>query len=516
LTAIDVSDSLSAGRLPVALDADDLWPYLAYENPLKENAMTSVESGAKTLSDGATPAQSGTPSGRRLTALAAGFVMAVLDVTIVNVAGATIQEHLHASLAELTWIVDGYVLVFCSMLMLAGGLANRIGAKTMYQWGMAIFFIASLGCALAPSGAFLIAARLVQGAGAALFMPSSLSLLVFSFPEKRQRTRMLGLWSAIVATAAGLGPTVGGLLVTSFGWRSIFFLNLPIGIIGILMARRYIAPSAGRPIKLAVPGHAMWIVALAAMSFALIEGPQLGWGAGRVLFAFAVLLVAAGALVARERHASNLVMPWNLFRRPNFTGANMVGFCFNFALYGSMFMLSLYLQHARGASPFQAGLELLPMTIWFPLGNVVYSRISARLSNGVLLTVFMLIAGLASLTMISVSSSTPYWVLAMAVSIANIGAGIISPGMTAALVDAAGTEHANVAGAVLNANRQIGTLVGVAAMSVVLATISSWNRGPAVCFVLIGIGYLVGAVGAWLLITRFERLEASAKVPVEA
>lgn len=473
--------------------------------------MASVESGAQTLPGSATPAQRGASSGRRLTALAAGFVMAMLDVTIVNVAGATIQEQMHASLAELTWIVDGYVLVFCSLLMLAGGLANRIGAKTTYQWGMALFFIASLGCALAPDAAFLIAARLVQGAGSALFMPSSLSLLVFSFPDKRQRTRMLGLWSAIVATAAGLGPTVGGLLVGGLGWRSIFFLNLPIGIIGILMTRRYIAPSAGRPIKLAVPGHAMWMVALAALSFALIEGPQFGWKASPVLIAFAVLVIVAGMLTAHERRTGNLVMPWSLFRRPNFTGANLVGFCFNFALYGSMFMLSLYLQHARGASPFQAGLELLPMTIWFPLGNVVYSHICARFSNGILLTVFMLVAGLASLTMISVSSSTPYWVLAVAISVANIGAGIISPGMTAALVDAADAEHANVAGAVLNANRQIGTLMGVAAMSVVLGIISSWNRGPGVCFLLIGIGYLAGGVGAWLLITRFERLEAAAR-----
>ncbi|MFD5541369.1 MFS transporter [Streptomyces sp. NPDC127079] len=447
-----------------------------------------------------------------MTALATGFVMAALDVTVVNVAGSAIQERLHASLPELTWIVDGYVLVFSSLLLLAGGLANRLGAKTVYLWGMAVFFVASLGCAIAPSAAVLIVARLVQGVGAALFMPSSLSLLVFSFPEKRERTRMLGLWSAIVATSAGLGPTVGGLLVSSFGWQSIFVLNLPIGIVGMLLTQRCISPSEVRPTKLAVPGHLLWIVALAALSFALIEGPRRGWGDGGMLVAYAVLLVAAGFLVVRERRADNLVMPWTLFRRPSFAGANLVGFLFNLALYGSMFMLSLYLQHARGSSPFRAGLELLPMTIWFPLANVVYSRISARFSNGALLTVFLLVAGLASLTMVTVSSATPYWVLALAVGLANIGAGIISPGMTAALVDAAGAEHANVAGSVLNANRQIGTLVGIAAMSVVLGTTSDWNRGPALCFVLIGVAYLAGAVGAWLLIARSERREAAVAV----
>jgi DHA2 family methylenomycin A resistance protein-like MFS transporter len=462
----------------------------------------------------ATPAQQGASSGLKITALATGFVMAALDVTVVNVAGAAIQKDLRASLAELTWIVDGYVLIFGSLLMLAGGLANRLGAKNIYLWGMAVFFVASIGCAVAPHAAALVAARLAQGAGAALFMPSSLSLLVNSFPEKRQRTRMLGLWSAIVATSAGLGPTVGGLLVSAFGWQSIFLLNLPIGIIGIVLTRRFIAPSAGRAVKLAPIGHVLWIVLLAALSYALIEGPRLGWAAGEVLTAYAVLVISAGLLVIRERRADNLVMPWYLFRRPGFAGANLVGFLFNFALYESMFMLSLYFQHVRGASPFQAGLELLPMTIWFPLANVVYSRISARFSNGALLTLFLVVAGVASLTMVTVSSSTPYWVLAVAVGIANIGAGIISPAMTATLVDAAGPEHASVAGSVLNANRQIGTLVGIAAMGAVLGTISGRDRGPAVSFLIIGIAYLAGAAGAWLLITRSERAMGAPAGPV--
>lgn len=473
--------------------------------------MTEAKSDTALPSGDAKRAPRAVSPGLTITALATGFVMAQLDVTVVNVAGAAIQEDLRASLTELTWIVDGYVLIFGSLLMLGGGLANRIGAKATYLYGMAIFFVASLVCALAPNAGLLVAARLVQGAGAALFMPSSLSLLVFAFPEKRQRTRMLGLWSAIVATSAGLGPTVGGLLVSAFGWQSIFLLNLPIGIIGMVMTRRYIASSEGHTIKLAVPGHAIWIVALAALSFALIEGPQLGWSAGPVLVAYAVLVAAACLLVVRERKAENLVMPWTLFRRPGFAGANLVGFAFNFALYGGMFMLSLYFQHGRGHSPLEAGLMLLPMTFSIPLANLVYSRISARFLNGTLLTFFMLLAGVMSLIMITVSSSTPYWVLAVVVGIANLGAGIISPGMTAAMVDAAGPENANVAGSVLNSNRQIGTLMGIAVMSVVLGTISDWGRGPAVSFLLIGIAYLIGGIGAWLLITRSERLEAAAE-----
>lgn len=445
------------------------------------------------------------PAGLTLTALATGFVMAALDVTVVNVAGADIGNQLDASLAQLTWIIDGYVLTFSALLILGGSLADRFGAKSVYLAGMAVFFAASLACALAPTAQALTAARFVQGAGAALFMPSSLSLLVFAFPDKRQRARMLGLWSAIVATAAGLGPTVGGLLVGAFGWRAIFLINLPIGLLGLVLTRRYIARAPRRDIPVTVPGHALWILALSAVSFALIEGPRLGWGSIAMLAAYTVFLFAAALLGVHERRAEQLVMPWKLFRRNAFTGANLVGFLFNLALYGSMFMLALYLQHARGASAFQAGLALLPMTIWFPLGNLVYTRVSARFSNAALLSVFLSIASAASLTMVSISAATPYWVLALAVSIANIGAGIISPAMTAALIDAAGTENANVAGAVLNANRQIGTLVGIAAMAVVLSTVTDWHHAAAVSFLVIGLTYLGAAACACWLIARAER-----------
>lgn len=201
-------------------------------------------------------------------------------------------------------------------------------------------------------------------------------------------------------------------------------------------------------------------------------------------------------------------MPWTLFRSTGFAGANLVGFFFNFALFGSIFLLGLFFQHAQGASPFVAGLELIPITILSPLANVVYSRISGRFANGPLLTVFLTVAGIASLALVAISPSTPYWLIAIGLGIANIGAGIVSPGMTAALVDAAGPAHANVAGSVLNANRQIGSLVGIAAIGVVLHSTSGWGTGASVSFLLVGVMYLLGAVCAWRLIAGHERREA--------
>lgn len=470
--------------------------------------MTTAQIRAKGIAAGAVR---GASAGTKLAALAAGFVMASLDITVINVAGATIQQRLHTTLTQLTWIVDGYVLAFASLLLLGGGLANRMGAKAVYMWGMAIFVAASLACAVAPGGAMLVAARCGQGAGAALFMPSSLSLLVFAFPGRRERTRMLGLWSAIVAVSAGAGPTLGGLTVSTFGWRAIFLLNLPVGAIGLALTARYIGGTPkdkGRATRLAVPGHLIWIAALAALSFALIEGPRMGWSAWPVAGAYVTVALAALLLVSRERRAGNPVMPWTLFRDDGFAGANAVGFLFNFAMFGCLFMLGLYLQNARGASPTRAGLEMLPVTAFFPVVNVVYSRISGRFANGPLLTFFLLVAAVASFSMMTVSVSTPYWVLAGAVGIANIGAGIVAPGMTAALVDAAGPENANIAGSVLNTNRQIGSLVGIAAIGAVLHLTPDWNAGAADGFALIGAAYLGAALCAWRFIIRSERSRA--------
>ncbi|MFC8721583.1 MFS transporter [Kitasatospora sp. NPDC057198] len=476
--------------------------------------MTTAETSTAPVGAAAGPPNAS--SGLKIAALATGFVMATLDVTIVNVAGATLQERLHAGLTQLTWIVDGYILSFASLLMLAGSLADRRGAKTVYTWGMGLFVLASLACALSPSAGFLIAARVLQGAGAALFMPSSLSLLVAAFPEKRQRTRTLGLWSAVVATSSGIGPTLGGLMVSTLGWQSVFLLNLPIGVLGMLMTRRFITATAPRPVKVTVPGHLLWIAGLAALSFALIEGPHLGWTAGPVTAAYAVAAAAGTALVVRERRGGNPVMPWGLFASRGFSGANLVGFCFNFSLFGSIFMLGLFFQHAQGADPFVAGLELVPITVLSPLANVAYARISGRFANGPLLTVFLLLAGVASLAMTAISPSTPYWLIAVGIGLANLGSGIVSPGMTAALVDAAGPAHANTAGSVLNANRQIGSLVGIAAVGAVLQATSDWGTGVGAGFLLIGAVYLLGSAFAWLLVARSERRTTGAEAPAAA
>ncbi|TGB14182.1 MFS transporter [Streptomyces palmae] len=423
--------------------------------------------------------------------------MATLDVTIVNVAGAKLRSGLDLSLSGLTWVVDGYVLVFASLLLLAGSLARRFGARRIYLAGLALFTAASLACAAAPTAAVLVAGRLLQGAGAALFMPSSLTLLLNAFPDERQRARVLGLWSAIVSTAAGLGPAVGGLLVGGLGWRSIFLINLPIGVAGLLLARAVIAPVAGRPAPLGAGGHVLGLLTLAALSFALIEGPETGWASTRVLAAFALALPAGAAFAIRERTAPVRILPGELFADRDFSSANAIGFLFNGGCYGAMFMLGLFLQNARGADPMTAGLQLLPTQLVFLLGNMLYARWGHRFGNRLALTAALLWAATGTLALaLTVSPGMPYWVLAVVLGAANTGLGIGSPAMTSALMTAAGKEHADIAGATLNANRQIGTLVGVAVMGAVLAS-GGWYHGAAAAFGITAGTYAAAALLAW-------------------
>lgn len=434
-----------------------------------------------------------------LTALASGFVMASIDSTVVNVAAVSIGRSFGSSLGVLTWVVDVYVLTFASLLLLGGSLATAFGSRRLYLAGMVVFLAASLACAAAPSPTMLIVARAVQGAGAAMFMPSSLSLLVARFTEPRQRARMLGLWSAMVATSSAIGPTLGGVLVNSFGWRSIFLINVPVVIAGITLTLRYIPNDPGIRRRISPLGHLALLIAVASAAFVLIQGNSTGFGAPIILVAAGVLVVSAATLVVQQRRSDHPVMPWPLFRIRAFALPNLVGFLYSGALFGCLYLMGLFFQNARHATPLEAGLQLLPMTICFPLGNVLYTRIHHRVSNPVIMTACLLLAGTATLLLIRVDPQTPYWYLAVALGLANSGAGLVTASMTAATVTAAGDQHANYAGAVLNTNRQVGVLIGVAVIGLVIQASSNWYAGLHLSLAILAGTYIAAGLAALTL-----------------
>ncbi|MDY7579173.1 MFS transporter [Herbaspirillum sp. RTI4] len=439
--------------------------------------------------------------------LAIGFVMAMIDVTAVNVALSDIALDLSVPLSGLVWVVDGYTLTFAALLLAGGALADQFGARTAYQAGLAVFLIGSILCGLAPGGNFLIAARLLQGAGAALFMPSSLSLLTHTYEDARVRARMLGIWSALVGASSAIGPLVGGILVHAFGWRSVFWINVPLGVLGIVLVRLLIVAPPPRPRPLSLLSHGMGMLMLSGLSFVLIEGPVLGWLSVPVLASVALTVVSLASLLHRERSGSHPLLPRDLFATSSFAAANGTGFLINFAVFGQLFLLSLYLTQARGADALTAGLQLLPMMAAFTFGNLYSGRVSARLGMRVPMLAGLSVAVVMALGLSFVKTDTPYWMLVVGAVLMNLAVGTAIPAMTTTVMQVAGRAHANSAAAALNANRQIGALVGVALMGTILHMQPEWNGRLPLAFGAIAAAY----AGAWVLVYRFIHAAKLAK-----
>ncbi|MES2115024.1 MAG: MFS transporter [Pseudomonadota bacterium] len=454
------------------------------------------------LSNSVAAGQRPVPAMLVLLTLAIGFVMAMIDVTAVNTALSDIAVSLGVPLSGLVWVVDGYTLTFAALLLAGGALADRYGARTVYQSGLTLFILSSALCALAASGPALVAARLLQGAGAALFMPSSLSLLTHSFDDDRTRSRMLGSWTAIVGCSSSVGPLVGGVLVHAFGWRSVFWVNVPIGLLGIVLTQALVPAMPRHTRALPLLSHGLGVAALVALSFVLIEGPVLGWTSVPVALAGLCALLTATVLVQRERHGELPMLPRALFAKAAFVAASGVGFLNNLAVYGQLFLLSLFLQQAGRADALHTGLQLLPMMACYAVGNTVSGRIMARVGTRLPMLYGLAVGTAAALALMNLGPATPYWLLTAGAMVMNVAIGIVIPGMTTTVMLVAGRSHANSAAAALNANRQIGALVGVALMGSVLHMVPEWRWRLPLAFGLITLAY----AGAWLLVYRYVRL----------
>nr|WP_228124794.1 MFS transporter [Glaciimonas soli] len=431
--------------------------------------------------------------------LAIGFVMAMLDVTVVNVGLSSIKESLATPLTMLVWIVDGYTLTFAAMLLVGGALADRYGAKNIYLIGLLLFVLASLLCGMAPNGNLLVAARLFQGLGAAFFMPSSLSLMAHIYRDDRVRAHMLGIWSAIVSSAAAIGPLVGGVLIHSFGWRSVFLINIPIGLLGFVMAYKVLPTAPKQPRELTIGSHALGIVMLAALSFTLIQGPTYGWTSMPIVVATLVVFSALCLLIVRERNSAKPLLPRALFATPLFAAANGIGFLLSFGVYGQIFFVSLFLQQARAADALHTGIQMLPMMVVIFAGNLLSGRITARHGARLSMLLGLSVGALFSAMLMVLTTQTAYWLFAVGTACANFGVSIAIPAMTTAVMQVAGRSHANSAAATLNANRQIGALVGVAIIGAILHTFPEWGTRTMLAYGFIAAVYAV----ALLLVMRY-------------
>jgi DHA2 family methylenomycin A resistance protein-like MFS transporter len=298
-----------------------------------------------------------------LIATSFGLGMALLDVTAVNVAVPSIQASLHTDVRGLSWVIDGYTLAFASLLLLAGGLGDRLGAKRVFTAGLVIFTLASALCGAAPGLGTLILARIVQGVGAALFMPSSLAILRQACPDGKERAQAIGIWSALTAVAGACGPLFGGLLISGFGWRSIFLLNVPVGVVAVAMALRFVGSSAGSARRgFDLPAQLTGAAALALFTWALIERSARGWGSPVILIALLAALAGLRAFVALERRNADPILPLVLFANRTFSATAAAALLYAGAFFGSVLVFSLYFQRVRGDSPAAPGLHIAAIT----------------------------------------------------------------------------------------------------------------------------------------------------------
>ncbi|MEP6740606.1 MAG: MFS transporter [Caldimonas sp.] len=398
-----------------------------------------------------------------LAATGIGFAVVQLDVTIVNTALKAIGASLGGGVAELQWVVSTYTVCFAALILTAGALGDRVGAKKVFMAGFEIFTVASLAAALAPNAWTLIAARGVQGLGAALLVPNSLALLQHAYPSERERARAVGTWAAGASLALALGPLAGGGLIAIAGWRSIFLVNLPIGVLGLWLVWRYASEtSVTATRRLDLPGQLAAICAFGSLAGALIEGGALGWGDGRVWAGFAVTVVAAACFVLQERREPQPMLPPALFGQPFFALATLVGLLANAAFYGLIFVFSLYFQQVQGDSALRTGLAFLPMIgAILPL-NLVAPRLAERIGGPTTIAIGAAISAFGCLALLGVDRDTGYGALWPSLVALGAGLGLLVPPLTSTLLASVDKGRSGIAAGALNAARQTGSVIGVA------------------------------------------------------
>ena len=393
-----------------------------------------------------------------------------IDNTIVNVALPSIGREFHTSLAGLKWVVDGYTLVLASLLMLAGSMADRIGRRRVFITGLTLFILGSLACSLAPSLGYLVFFRMLQGVGGSMLNPVAMSIIRNTFDDDRERARAIGLWSAVVGIALAMGPIMGGLLVHSVGWQSVFWVNIPIGVIGIALSAAYIPESrAPRPRRLDPVGQVIVTMILASTTYAIIEGPGRGWGSGEILALFAVGAVGLVALIPYELHRHEALIELRFFKSVPFSGATLIAVAAYFAFAGFFFLNTLYLQDVRGLSALGAGVDTLPMAGAMALFASLSGRVVARFGARPSLVVAGVTMGFGSFMLTTLSPTTSFTRLFVAYVIFGIGFGMVNAPITNTAVSGMPASQAGVASAVASTSRQIGQVLGVGIVGSALA-----------------------------------------------
>ncbi|MFV3014437.1 MFS transporter [Pseudomonas sp. KHB2.9] len=398
-----------------------------------------------------------------LLATCLGFFVVLMDVSVVNVALQALHLGIKADITDLQWLVNAYALVFASLLLLAGTLGDRLGAKRVFMLGYGVFSLASLGCGFASSVASLIGWRLIQGLGAALMVPTSLSLLREVFHAESARNRAVGWWGAGGGIALAAGPVIGGLFITAFGWRSLFLINVPIGLIGLWLTARHAPTSPVQPDRsLDMPGQIVAMLTLASFTFALTQASQLGWSNPEILGAVLACVLLGAAFLWIQTHTAQPMLPLTLFRDRQLCSATLIGLLANLVFYGVVFAMSLFFQTIEHFSPIHAGVAFLPMMATLMAMNILAGRLIGQIEHRTLATGGLLLSALGYLLMAPALATHAYGWLVVPMLLAGSGIALTIPTITSATLAVVPSNQAGVASALLNAARQVGGIIGVA------------------------------------------------------
>lgn len=463
--------------------------------------------------------------GRRLLVLAIccmSLLIVSLDNTILNVALPAMRRDLHTSISGLQWTIDAYTLVLASLLMLSGSTADRIGRRRIFRTGLVIFTVASGLCSIAPSLEWLVVFRMLQAVGGSMLNPVAMSIITNVFTDPRERARAIGAWGGVVGISMAAGPIIGGALVESVGWRSVFWINLPIGLLALVLTALYVPESrAPRPRRIDPVGQLLVIALLGSLTYAIIEAPAAGWGAPVIVGCLVLALGSAVSLILYERRRREPLIDPRFFRSAPFSGATVIAVSAFAALAGFLFLNTLYLQDVRGLSALDAGLHLLPMAAM----ALVCAPLSGRMvgSRGPRLP--LLLAGLATtgsgVMFAALDATASDAKLFTAYVLFGIGFGFVNAPITNTAVSGMPRTQAGVAAAVASTSRQVGQSLGVAVMGAALAAgldLTAWWIITGCGVAILALGWLTS--GHWAAGTAeraAERLSAdAAREPVGA
>ena len=433
-----------------------------------------------------------------------------LDVTVVNVALPAIARDLNADISELQWTVSAFTVVMASLLMFSGSMGDRLGRRRVFSIGLTVFSVASLLCSVAPSVEVLVVGRVIQAVGASMLNPVAMSIVTNTFLDPRERAQAVGVWAAVFGVAMALGPIVGGALVSTAGWRSIFLINIPVGVAAIVLTLRFVPESkAPRARRFDPVGQTSMVVLLSALTFAIIEAPSLGWSSPAVLTGFVGAAMALAVLLAYEPRRRDPLVDLRFFRSIPFASSVTIAVSAFAAFGGFLFLNTLYLQEVLDLSPVRAGLATVPLAVM----TVVASPLSGRLVGRRGPRLPLVIAGICLLSacamLTGVDQQTPFGWLVAAYVIFGFGFGLVNAPITNAAVSGMPRAQAGVASAIATTSRQFGQALGVAVVGAIVASRIGESVGadlasasPPAWWTLTACGGLVVLLGFYATSTR--------------